>query len=85
MAPGVCAPSRRPGGIVFAQQPDSARFPSMPRSAIETGCVDFVLRPEQIAQALVKLGRHPYVHANATLGPLGAAPEERSLLTMRSC
>src|SRR6185437_12972041 len=31
------------GGITFAQEPAQARFASMPRSAIEKGCVDFVL------------------------------------------
>jgi two-component system, chemotaxis family, CheB/CheR fusion protein len=30
------------GGLTFAQQPESARFPTMPRHAIETGCVDLV-------------------------------------------
>ena len=34
------------GGFTFAQQPESARFPMMPRHAIETGCVDLVLRRE---------------------------------------
>ena len=33
----------------------------MPRSAIASGCVDFVLPPEGIAQELSRLGRHPYV------------------------
>ena len=33
------------GGATLAQYPGSARFPSMPISAIETGCVGFVLRP----------------------------------------
>ena len=49
------------GGITFAQEPSSARFPSMPRSAIETGCVDFVLHPRQIAGELARLGAHPYL------------------------
>ena len=49
------------GGITFAQQPESARFPSMPQHAIDTGCVDFVLRPGAIAQELVRLGKHPYL------------------------
>jgi two-component system CheB/CheR fusion protein len=31
------------GGITFAEEPASARFPGMPNHAIETGCVDFVL------------------------------------------
>jgi two-component system CheB/CheR fusion protein len=64
------------GGIVFAQQPESARFPSMPRNAIETGCVDFVLRPEQIAHALAKLGQHPYIQTNTTPDSLDAATDE---------
>ncbi|HEV2271268.1 MAG TPA: chemotaxis protein CheB [Steroidobacteraceae bacterium] len=51
------------GGITFAQEPSSARFPSMPRSAIETGCVDFVLHPRQIAGELARLGAHPYLRS----------------------
>jgi len=49
------------GGITFAQTPESARIPGMPRSAIETDCVDFVLRPSQIAGELVRLAAHPYL------------------------
>ena len=45
------------GGFTFAQQPDSARFPTMPRHAIETGCVDFVLRPKEIATELARFSR----------------------------
>jgi two-component system CheB/CheR fusion protein len=51
------------GGITFAQEPACARFPSMPRSAIETGCVDFVLRPDQIARELAHLAQHPYLRS----------------------
>lgn len=45
------------GGFTFAQQPESARFPIMPRHAIETGCVDLVLRPKEIAGELARLSR----------------------------
>ena len=45
------------GGFTFAQQPESARFPMMPRHAIETGCVDLVLRPKEIAGELARLSR----------------------------
>ena len=45
------------GGTTFAQYPGSARFPSMPISAIETGCVGFVLRPNEIARELTRLSR----------------------------
>jgi two-component system CheB/CheR fusion protein len=45
------------GGITFAQDPESARHPGMPRSATSAGCVDHVLRPEEIARELVALRR----------------------------
>jgi two-component system, chemotaxis family, CheB/CheR fusion protein len=46
---------KKAGGTTFAQYPGSARFPSMPISAIETGCVDSVLRPNEIARELTRL------------------------------
>ncbi len=49
------------GGITFAQEPSTAAFDGMPRSAIAAGCVDFVLPPKGIAQELVRISRHPYV------------------------
>jgi two-component system, chemotaxis family, CheB/CheR fusion protein len=49
------------GGITFAQEPKSARYDSMPRSAIAAGCVDFTLTPEGIAEELARISRHPYV------------------------
>jgi chemotaxis response regulator CheB len=36
------------GGITFAQKPETAEFPEMPQSAIDTGFVDFKLSPEEI-------------------------------------
>jgi two-component system CheB/CheR fusion protein len=49
------------GGINFAQEPKSAKFDGMPRSAIAAGHVDFILTPEGIAQELARISRHPYV------------------------
>ncbi len=48
------------GGITFAQN-DSAQHDSMPRSAVASGCVDFVLPPDQIAHEIARIARHPYV------------------------
>jgi len=48
------------GGITFAQD-DSAKYGSMPRSAIAAGCVDFVLPPRTIAGELALIAKHPYV------------------------
>ena len=45
---------KRAGGTTFAQYPGSARFPGMPISAIDTGCVGFVLRPDELAHELAR-------------------------------
>jgi two-component system CheB/CheR fusion protein len=49
------------GGIVFAQDPASAKFDGMPRSAIATGCVDFVLPPNGIAAEVSRIAREPHL------------------------
>jgi two-component system, chemotaxis family, CheB/CheR fusion protein len=46
------------GGITFAQDEKTAEYDGMPRSAINAGCVDFVLPPERIAEELARLARH---------------------------
>ena len=58
-------------GITFAQDTDSAKYDSMPASAVAAGCVDFVLPPEEIAQELARIRDHPYI-----TGPPGAESDE---------
>ncbi|MFP4541840.1 MAG: chemotaxis protein CheB, partial [Opitutales bacterium] len=41
------------GGLVFAQSEESAKFDGMPRAAIETEIVDFVLPPERMPEVLL--------------------------------
>ncbi len=48
------------GGITFAQD-DSAKYDSMPKSAVAAGCVDLVLSPTDIAKELARIAKHPYV------------------------
>ena len=43
------------GGITIAQRPDTARQPDMPETAIASGCIDFVLSPEEIAREIVRI------------------------------
>jgi chemotaxis response regulator CheB len=43
------------GGITIAQKPDTAGQPDMPESAIASGCIDFILSPEDIAKQIVKI------------------------------
>src|SRR6202789_2675820 len=52
------------GGITIAQKLDTAGQPDMPGSAIATGCIDFVLSPEDIAQEIVRIA-----HAASTTFP----------------
>lgn len=42
------------GGMVMAQDPETADSDSMPSSAIQTGLVDFVLPPEKMPEKLIK-------------------------------
>jgi two-component system CheB/CheR fusion protein len=49
------------GGITIAQTPKSAKFDSMPQSAIASGMADLILSPVQIAEELTRISRHPYV------------------------
>jgi chemotaxis response regulator CheB len=50
------------GGITIAQKPDTAGQPDMPESAIASGCIDFVLSPEDIAQEISRI-THPVPRA----------------------
>jgi chemotaxis response regulator CheB len=45
------------GGITIAQKPDTAGQPDMPESAIDSGCIDFVLSPEAIAKEIVHIAQ----------------------------
>ncbi len=69
------------GGITFAQTPSTAKYDGMPQSAIDSGCVDFILPPKDIAAELLRIQHHPYVlqqeavneaaEANSPEPPLG--------------
>jgi len=43
------------GGITIAQKPETAKQPDMPESAIASGCIDFILSPEDIAKKIVSI------------------------------
>ncbi len=47
------------GGITFAQD-ETAKYEGMPKSAIDSGYVDFVLPPEKIAAELASIRKHPF-------------------------
>lgn len=82
------------GGFTFAQD-DSAKFNSMPRSAVAAGSVDLVLSPKQIARELARMASHPLLAARAAgtfasrsspsvLPPDGEEAFKRILLLLRN-
>ncbi len=46
---------KKVGGTTIAQKPDTAGQADMPVSAIASGCIDLVLSPEDIAQAIARI------------------------------
>lgn len=73
-----CEVVKAEGGITFAQD-DSAKYDSMPRSAIAAGCIDFVLSPEGIAKELARIASHPYVLKNSHDEPINSDDLEEGL------
>ena len=54
------------GGITFAQDPETAQYPDMPKNAIAAETTDFVLSPEHIAQEIAKIAHHPQLIRSET-------------------
>ncbi len=46
------------GGLTIVQEPATAKFDGMPKSAIATGVVDYVLSPKDIADELLHYAQH---------------------------
>jgi len=51
------------GGLALVQDPSSAKFDNMPRSAIDAGLADVVARPEQLAGKIISYFSHSLVVA----------------------
>jgi two-component system CheB/CheR fusion protein len=49
------------GGMTMAQAEEQAKYPFMPRSAIDTGLVDYILPVEQMPEEIIRYIRHPYL------------------------
>jgi two-component system, chemotaxis family, CheB/CheR fusion protein len=74
------------GGITFAQEKNTARFDSMPGSAIAAGVVDFVLPPGGIARQLAATARDLAVatEARKSAAPSGDAELDKIIRLLRS-
>ncbi|AHB47873.1 histidine kinase [Hyphomicrobium nitrativorans NL23] len=56
------------GGLVVVQDPHEAQHDGMPRSAIDTGCTDFILPIAKVPQALISFSRQAYVSGRKAPG-----------------
>jgi len=65
------------GGITIVQSLDTAGQPDMPQSAIASGCVDFILSPEKIAQEIIRIA-HGVEKEVPLRGSIPASPEPGS-------
>lgn len=50
------------GGMAMSQDDVSAKFDGMPKSAIATTLIDYILPPEKMPQELIKYIQHPYIN-----------------------
>jgi two-component system CheB/CheR fusion protein len=64
------------GGLCIAQRPDSAKYPSMPKSLVDSGQADFVLRLDEMPAVLSRYSKNPF--ADATFD--SAATEDQKAL-----
>ncbi len=49
------------GGLTCVQEPLSAKYDGMPKSAIASGNIDLILPPGALAQELARIASHPYI------------------------
>lgn len=65
---------RAVGGITIAQRPDTANIPDMPESAIASGCIDYILSPEEIAATIVRIAQRGATARVVTEQAAGSRP-----------
>ncbi len=68
------------GGMVIAQDPQTAAFDNMPQCAIGTGLVDFILHPSQMPETIVQYVKHPYVKQSVDDNELEMGDVENQIL-----
>ena len=51
------------GGMAMVQEPETAKYDGMPKSAIGTGLIDFILPVEQMPEMLLRYIKHPFLES----------------------
>jgi len=57
------------GGMAMAQDPATAKYDGMPKSAIDTGLIDFIVPVEKMPQTLINYIRHPFLNSPGKITP----------------
>jgi two-component system CheB/CheR fusion protein len=72
-------------GIVLVQEPETARFDSMPRNAINSGLVDIVAPPEKLPAELIHFLKHiPVVKSNLNIEVKDKSAFEKIIILLRT-
>jgi two-component system, chemotaxis family, CheB/CheR fusion protein len=72
-------------GIVMAQDPDSAKFDSMPRSAIDSVLIDIVAPAQELPLKLMELLKHlPKIDVKQDLGVKEKSSLDKIIILLRS-
>jgi two-component system CheB/CheR fusion protein len=71
------------GGMAIAQDPETAKFPSMPRHLVNSGNADFVLGASEMPEMLLRYVAHPYVSEHRPPAPQQSEEEQlQEILTI---
>lgn len=76
---------RENGGLVLVQSLESSRFDGMPRSAINTGCVDLILPPESMPDAIRAYAKNPHLEADYGGGNRAEVSAPEGIPTILQC
>ena len=78
---------RGQGGMVMVQDPGTASYDGMPRSAHATGMVDYTMSPEKMPEQLINYTQHVSIRKEAKTAPVaGKIPEalQKILILVRN-
>ena len=70
------------GGITLVQDPASAKYDGMPRSALASGAADYCLTVERIGHELARIAKAPHRPARAATSPLRAQDQLAKLFVL---
>lgn len=74
------------GGMVMAQEPESAKYDGMPRSAIATGLADYVLPADKMPEQLIKYVKYSHIRHTVEAAAIDKAPDflQKIFIILRS-